>query len=1077
MSDEPETPNPQQTPTRQTQHQEIDSNLEFTPIGSTLDLNHQPQPVLNFDMAQRNTRMSDMAQQRLPKKDHDYSSRITSQQNTEMLRNIRKNAKPLHRTRIDNNGYESASSNSEFGGEDDHDENRYTGGMGSDQIIRTGLFGRGFIRDGTNVLPSFDNEKISERVELNGEESNMVKKQAELLQQLKAENMNLRVELRTLNSLPTDQSKLAEQIVQLNHQLILLKEQNDELKRGNDIDKESTDDAEVLKRHLDDLELQLQDKNQQYQDVRDEKDDLIQEKLRMTDEIQILNNKIDQYEFKLRDTNRQDQDSERISQLESDIRRMENTIDQLDKEVNDLTDENHKLNTDLDKLEQELDQRDTNNDVDDHVAEFKKEMQSKIDDLNEALDIREAEIENLRNDQKTLKHEKSQLELKMDVLEAKQATNNESQGTNGKRIEELTNRLVEASESIDQMDMEIENKDKIIENLSSNVKQLNSRVDTLMQEKRKLDSIVKEMETQLQGFSTEDSELIHLKLKKSQRDNDQLRETIDELIEKLKASRLGSSKDSIERELERANEKLDREISYRKEIESKLLNGDPELSYEDIENLRNKIEVERESFEQEIVKMTEIIKTLAEERDDALKDLDKLDEEKMDLIDDFEIIQREHQNIKKFENEKNQIIDSLKQDLEKLSIEYKMELDSHDTTRKLLMSQIDQLKDSIETKNQRIIKLETELAYTMREAKDDKESSVLIDELSLKVKELVKERNELKENKYKLGEELSSVINERDQWKFKMQTQSNNLKDLEKDVSRLINERKKLQKKLNVTNNNNNIDDLSDAIDKLKIQSSHISSGVEKIISKESQILANNLKVVDSVNESKNEVVLMRKQLEQTYKDYNDLRETLLRKIESVREERDEAKMMLEHSTKTDLNLSQKLEKKIKALENAIKIEKQEKLELLNRLQRETSINSFPTPESPSKNSEKVIKRLQYDIEICELQKQLLSLKLQETCDKYDDQRYQNKYFQAEIDTKNETIQRTYRLIRESGIDVSFKDKLTQFSGRSKLRIAFLLVLAGVRMRRRLEDAKERKNQIHALKKEIIKKRYLVEKV
>lgn len=1080
------TYNPQQTPTRSTN--EPGSNLEFTPIGSNTDLGRQNNNTLQFERAQKATsKISDQAQQRLPKLRDSYSSRITSQQNTEILRNIRKQSKPLHRTRIDNNGHESATSTSAFDESDIDDQNT---------ARQSGLFGRSIIRDGTNVLPSFDNEKITERI-IEGEESNMVKKQTELLQQLKAENMNLRVELRTLSSLPRDQGKLAQQIVHLNQQLLMLNEQNDKLRVSNGGFQSTNEEVSDLKNQLDDMDQLLQEKDQMYQNVRDEKDDLIQEKIKMNDEIDILNNKIDQYEFKLRDLTSNDNNDERISQLESDIQKMETNIDQIERENNQLTDENHQLRSEIDNLEKELD---GNSNTDDKMRELeisKGEMESKIDDLNEALDMREAEIEELREQQRILQHEKGQLELKLDVVEAKQETGNSSVESSNKRLEEMTNRLVEASESIDQMDLEIGNKDKIINNLSSSVKELNKRIDNLMDDNENLNSLIKkykEVEAHTVGHSTEDIEEVYLRLKISQGENDKLRNALDQLeleLNRLKTNdseqyidELESTKNSLSRELEKTNDKLNREILFRKELETKLNTGDDEISYEDIEKLRNKIEQERESFQDEMLKMSEVIKSLVDERNSALDDLDIIEEEKMELIRDFETIQTEYQNIKRYEEDKEISIDSLKQDLEKLSIQYKMEIDSHDSTRDLLLTQIDQLKANVEQRNIKVIKLETELANTLRESNSDKKSTKLVDELSLKIKLLVKERDGLVDQKYKLDEQLNRVNLERDQLNFKLNNQSVIIKDFESNLKSLNKERKTLQKKLSVKTDD--IDDLTNAIDELKIQNSKISSGVKEIISQEGKILKNNDLLVETVNDNRDDVAKLRTQLEETYKDYNSLRDTLLKKIESIREERNEAMSLLDN-TKTDMGTwkskSDKFERKIKGLEDAIKIEKSEKVELLQKLQSVTTkLNDQshyfpPTPVSPSKSNENVIKRLKFDLDICELQKQLLNLKLQETCEKYDDQKYQNKYFQVEIDSKNETIQRNYKLIKNSGIDVSFKDKLNKFSGRSKLRIAFLIVLASVRMKRRLVESNERKLQIQNLKKEIVKKRYLVERV
>lgn len=1064
----------QQTPTRSGNG--TDSNLEFTPIGSTGDMARQN--TLQFDHAHKatTTRISEQAQQRLPKNRDAYSSRLDSQQDTEILRTIRKNSRPLHRTRIDNNGYESATSTSALEESDAENTTR-----------QSGLFGRSVIRDGTDVFPPYNNEKITERI-VEGEESNMVKKQAELLQHLKAENMNLRVELRTLWSLPRDQGKLAQQIVSLNKQLLIMKEQNEELKGGLGTSDHKSDEIIDLKRQLDELDLQLHDKDHMYQTVREEKDDLIQEKLKMTDEIDILNNKIDQYEFKLRDMVTRDSGSEMISQLERDVHKMEANIARLENENHTLTDENHQLRADLNKLEEELDGSSNNYDKMRELEISKGEMESKIDDLNEALDMREAEIQELKSQQSDMRHEKSQLELKLEVMEAKQQTGNLGAASNNKRVEEMTNRLVEASESIDQMDLEIENKDKIIKNLSNSVKELNKRIDSLMDDNENLNSILKhnrESEVHSKEMVAEDIQEVQTRMRKLQMENSTLKDTIDDLESKLKKmsndsfiNELESSKKSLERELEKAKERLNSEISFRKELELKLSNGDDEITYEDIENLRSKIEAERDSFQDELGRMSDVIKGLVYERDNALDDLDKVEDEKMDLIRDFETIQREYQVTQRHEQERDISIDSLKQDLEKLSVQYKIELDSHENTRELLMNQIDQLKAIIENRNTRVIKLEAELAGALRETYEDKGSTKLVDELSAKVKTLVSERDNLVNERYKLGEQLNRVTAERDQHKYKLENQATLLRDIEANLKSLNKERKLLQKKLSVKSDD--IDDLTNAIDELKIQNTKISTGVDEIISHEGKILKNNALLVESVNDNREDVAKLRAKLEETYRDYNELRESLLNKIESVREERNEARSQLDNSM-TNMNTwkakSERFEKRIKGLEDSLKIEQSEKLDLLQRLEQANNSQFPPTPISPSKSSENVIRRLKFELEICELQKQLLNVKLRETCERYDDQKYQNKYFQAEIDSKNETIQRNYRLIRESGIEVSFKEKLTQFSGRSRLRIAFLIVLASVRMKKRLEETAERKRQIQTLKREIVRRRYLAERL
>lgn len=1088
MSDDKESdetpPRPQATPTRSTNDQ--GSNLEFTPIGSNTDLGKQN--TLHFDRAQMTTsKMSDQAQQRLPTLKDPYSSRIISQQNTEILRTIRKQSKPLHRTRIDNNGYESATSSSAFDDSDIDDQHTNR---------QPGLFGRSIIRDGTNVLPSFDSEKITERI-IDGEESNMVKKQTELLQQLKAENMNLRVELRTLWSLPRDQGKLAQQVVNLNQQLLMLKEQNDSLMTSNGATVSTNEDVSSLKSQLDELDEQLHLKDQMYQTVRDEKDDLIQEKIKMTDEIDILNNKIDQYEFKLKNITSNDNDNDRMSQLEIDIQKKEANIDNLERENNQLSDENHQLRSDLDKLEQEFD---NNSDFKDKLRDLEssnREMESKIDDLNEELDTKETENNELKKQQASLIHENNQLELKLAVFEAKKETVNLGVNSTNKRLEELTNRLLEASQSIDQMDMEMGNKDGVIKNLSSDIKELNKRIDSLMDDNENLNSLLrnyKEVETESKGLAAKDVEEVNLHLKKSERENTLLRDTIDQLQTKLKSSNdanydtyideLESTKISLARELEKTKDMLNSEISFRKDLESKLNTGDDEITFEDIEKLRFKIESERELFRAEFAKMTNIIETLEEERNNALDDFDNIEAEKINLINDFELIQKEYQTVKKNEAENDFSIDSLKQDLKKLSVQYKMEIDSHNNTKDSLHSLIDQLKSSIEQRNMKVARLENELANALRDSNNDIKSTKLVDELSLKVKSLVNEREELVNQKYKLDEQLSRANAESDQLKFKLDSQNEIIKDFESNLRSLTKERRTLQNKLSIKSDG--IDDLSSAIDELKIQNSKISTGVKEIISQEGKILKGNDLLVGTVNGNREDVAQLRSQLEETYKDYNNLRDTLLKKIESIREERNEARSLLDN-TKTDIGTwkskSDKLERKIEILEDAIKIEQTEKIELLQKLQKVSSkLNDQqqyfpPTPISPSKLNENVIKTLKFELQICELQKQLLSLKLQETCEHYDDQKYQNKFFQVEIDSKNETIQKNYKLIKDSGIDVSFKEKLTKFSGRSRLRIAFLIVLASVRMKRRLEESNARKSRIQNLKKEIVKKRYLVEKV
>ncbi|GMM27966.1 hypothetical protein DAMA08_006820 [Martiniozyma asiatica (nom. inval.)] len=614
------------------------------------------------------------------------------------------------------------------------------------------------------------------------------------------------------------------------------------------------------------------------------------------------------------------------------------------------------------------------------------------------------------------------------------------------------------------------------------MKRLNHRIDTLTKRNEQLemklktrraepDDVMRTETTGKLGEQQDKNAQLALKLSDEQYKNAQLALKLRELQNLVNKYISGNSKDGFVKDLESDRNELIMALKEAKlEIEEKEqkikdLEKNPDFEVGDIEKIKTVIQEKNDKIEE----FENVLSGLETEHEAALDEINKLKNERIEIAKDYESIQTEYQVVKDDIYKKDEIIDSLKNDLENISIHYKNEINSHTQQQSNLESRIELLNQEVANKKLEIINLKTEFAGALK-PQDNNKHKELIDEITEKVKILTTGKSKLENENQMMDTKLYEISLQLKQIQHKMSGKDDLIKELQEEITDLQKERSLLNKKLSVKSGK--MIDIIDAIEQLQIKNSAISRGVDMIMNTERKLAKESSKVSEKIQDAdftKADIELVKssyaKKLEASNLEYNKLRNELFVTINDIRNERNKARdaYTVSQSELKTLKLKYSgVQNEVAELKKRLKFEIAEKVKLVAQLKSsQISEWSPPTPISPSIIDNNKIKDIEREVEILEHQKQLLLLKLSSVSERCSDLEYQSKFYELEIDNKNELLEKSANILGLSNGRMLSKE----MDPLRKLRVIFLVPLAIARMKRRLKVAKEKERKIGNEKK------------
>ncbi|KAG7693087.1 hypothetical protein KL951_004626 [Ogataea haglerorum] len=852
---------------------------------------------------------------------------------------------------------------------------------------------------GADILPDFsDNEeepiardaKDHAFVE-NG--SNLLRKQHDQVQSLQEENLNLRIELLTLRKYLEGQPKDKVDIIN----------QNVELSQEN----------VSLRDRVEALQQQLRGEDKENLLSRNEK------------QLRHYEQEIEKYEMQLRDF-------ERVKrELEAERQRADKNEDRaldLQQEVHALMDEKDQLQASHEKLEAELRSlRSRLEDLQDNIDDQSR-SKSKIDDLVDNLNDANKFIDEIGNKLDDKTSENAELKRKIESLESK----NEDLKSKNHRLSEILDQLKDEIRHLEDRrsnntirELEDENRDlrQEVEDLFSRHQQDTKTITSLQLQVRRLES---ETADHMGNESYIDA---------VEEEKNTLYDNIIKLNEKLKDAEHKCK--HLQRELEVKSKDLEtRELELQRLRKLDRDGSRNDNMMDTVEELQNKLVEERNKFVNEIDKMDS---KFINEKNELYAAIEKLQREKLEIVEDFEKIQREYNKLldQMHDSRASSELQDLERDFKKLSFSYatkcqeledvkyesdslvrdlKEELSYKETETKRLQSRIEQMTAEL---NEQTGLRKSENKIQLRELMEDKR---LLEE---KYNDLLRENNQLRRQLESLKAreildkpdsfEMKELRRERDGLKTELSMKTKELAELKWKLDDALEERKQLVE---------SISSLDSDQQRVSEQNSKLTTELEE------------LKYKLSSRSSQKELELKDVEIKKLVDDYNEMKNDLLNRYDAL------------HKEKTAL--AQKLDEMRASLERSRAAQEV----LLSKQMKKTE---YPlSPVSPQRSPKSQDHSSDPRVNLLESQKQLFKIKLQQYKDCNSDLRFVTNFLTRELESKERVVASLQKL---SGISKE-KPQLT-------FRAVALAVLASVRFKSRLEQLKQKMTEEQHVKKAI----------
>lgn len=753
-----------------------------------------------------------------------------------------------------------------------------------------------------------------------------------------------------------------------------------------------------------DVHRELSSLNEKYTDILHEKDRLLRESFEKDSDLEKLKDQCAKYESEVFEL-----------KMELDELKQKQLSHHDDEEIGRLEDDKLQLQRELEQLSKDYDDLEQENE---QLKENVNTLQTQLDDVERDSD--DEDLQQLRNSVEELRKEKEKQTKEHDAeLRAKYLQYRE-------KIDDMTQQLREATKSLDDSDKELFEKEKEIDGLRREVKKLSSELDTLARKNGLLEKQLQEAgsESEATKMLSNEVESLYKKIEEYEKHIHELTEELNKTEEELEYAK---DFERENRELEENVARLEEELK-RKDIEVGNAHDageedeEGESSYIDgILQLKDKFEEEREAHREEVER---IVSESEQVQANLVAQIEELEATKEQLVSDYDALRYDYEVLVTKTNEVD--VDELGQDLAKISLEYKKTLDERETLVEMYEKEVAFLKSELrkgeEAKSrERVNNVNVESLYEK------------LDSLEKTVKELRDRRSELEKKVGELGDEKVKLVSENEGLK-------KYVKRWEETRVALIaveGERDKLKNELEVLK-------MGEA--EVLIKSSEVRNRVEmNEVSKQALIREYELKLA-AKDEQYNTVV----------KEFNFMKDDLISRLKQMKNAVD---------SRNGINASVGFEWKSKYEEvlRKLRLVEREAEELRRELRaNEVAAWAPPTPETPSRTNNNDIPVCKY--ELLKVQKELLMLKYSEKSEKLSDLKFLVKYYTLENEYYNSIIESNRRILGMSRCDKERNS--TILNPVSKLRSYFLVALATVRMKKRIEEVSER-----AVKSKILKGR------
>lgn len=758
------------------------------------------------------------------------------------------------------------------------------------------------------------------------------------------------------------------------------------------------------------IERELAKVNNNCTELLQEKDSLLRDMFDKDTDLQSLRDQCIKYESEVFEL-KMELDEQKQKQTRQ-------TDDDHNKEIGRLENEKYCLQKELDELSKDYD------DLEHENAQLKEQvaaLQLQQEDREGNND--NEQIDQLRTDFHELQKEKARLVKEHDAeLRSKYHSYRE-------KIADMTQQLQEATSSIDHLDKDMVGKEREIDAASKEIKVLNGRVDMLEKKNALLEKRLKngEPEQEATKLLTQEVDDLYKKIEDYERQIHELKEALRKMeddaiyIEDLEEDK-GKLIESI-RKLEELVKDKDTEIV---KLQMKEVNEDEDVdetrehSYIDgILQLQEKFEEEREAHNEQLEKL---VNDTEKVKNNLLAQIDELEASKKQLVVDYEDLRYEYDLlISKMDEEQ---IDELSNDLAKVSIEYKKLIDERERLVDIYEAKVAFLNDEIARKD--LEKMKKPGVNTNVGALYGK-----LDSLEKAVKELRDVKETLEQDKVRLGDERVKLLSENGELKKYVKKYDESRAEL----FRIEKERDELK---------NTIQEMKDGEVQMLMKSGEVKNKVQLFEMSKQGI----------INEYEIKLEMKDKQYNDIVKEYNFMKDDLINRVKQMK-----VTLERDHDNKHVYidEWKQKYEKVLKQLH----LSEHEVDELRREIQRQQPPVWFPpTPESPSRGS--MVDSIPMEkFELLRNQKELLMIKYAEKCEKVCDLKFMLKYYKLENANQLDLIESNKVILNIPKKGKKIVDPLR------KLRCYFLVALANVRMRKRLEEKMLRESKNRILKRQI----------
>ncbi|AWU77964.1 uncharacterized protein C5L36_0E00330 [Pichia kudriavzevii] len=1079
------------------ENQKNSTSPEFTPIGSksggvaenTMHTFSNMTPILKF--TDRNTQTDTNANANFGRNfdlKGRYSSAESSRKPNSTSFTLRRSQARLSR----NDDYDDILQSSSVASsiwEDELNERERADNPNNDPFSRRSA-------DSANMEVPILNGKEKIRDDMIGDDSNMLKRQFDLLTKLQSENTNLKVEIvslrQHLSGLPSDSATLIDENISLNKRIVQL----ENLLRDNG--NEARDD---LKSKVREYSERLDSLHRDYDNVLKEKEQLIHDSFNKETELKKLQKSYDElqddYEkvvhlqgtvekldaenqelqdrlddqmekySKLQNEHDQISHSHELSKLNSEIDRLEDANLELQRELDKVSQEKENLETRYENLKGEIEQHDLDNEKVTHSPSPNNsfvitDMQAEIDALKDRLSAAETEKRTLQ--------QKYDRDIRLSYHSSRE------------KVEDMTKRLEESLKTIDGLDEQLSDKENENLTLHQEIKQLNLQIESL-QRKNKL------LNDQLNHLKDNNSDSTKLLTKEVGDLYDKI-EDYETVVQKLK-SRIKDLEDSslenraeylrdLEDDKNQLYESLVETEKIIKEKDSEIASLKLQLSSTENKEREEYVKVDdlikvKEHVERERLEHENEINTLVEESrkkiESLIDEIEKLEDSKDKLIETYEDLRNEYENLQtKYEELVNSAeVEELSNDLAKITIEYKRSQDENDQLIKEYSSEVEILNEQLKLKDYDISRLRDELQN--KHPLNTESINTKLNSLEETIRNITDKKEEIEKLKIALEDENLLLKNENNRLKTKENKVAENLKEFEEDNNRLLAEMK--SKKVEIEQLNREILQLSSRNRQLERLNGRLTNEQDEILIETSKA-SNTVSQRDTDNSMKlreYELKLQEKtnQYNNIVEEYNYMKNDLIERLKDMKKEIKSQGQNSQEEIRQWKDRYEKTNEKLKVSERHLDILKKELKAVNEELEneRERDLGRMdepwypPTPESPSREIDETMLN---KLKILKLQKDMLMIKLNERNEKVSDLKYMLGYLRLEVEKKNEMIKRNKGLLQTVGVkedDATIRDPVR------KLRVYFLTVLSGIRFKNRLNEIKKRNQQVLRLKSDI----------